>query len=211
MKLQRIVFVLVMVISMLSAGRIPKPENPRKVPPLPNPSTLSGALGFDAKGSRSGVSLVVGTLPRGRTTEGPDGEPLGKRTAASQSCPLERTPLLSFLPKRKKNGPTIWSSKEPSSGRCCRGPRPARWNSLAVTGQRAPALNRESAPKWGKPIPLFNGKDLTGWRMAGTGTTVWKVEDGSLVSPGNGPELINDSSFERFQVACRNQLWGKFQ
>src|SRR6266702_3250098 len=32
------------------------------------------------------------------------------------------------------------------------------------TGQRAPTLNRESTPKWGKPIPLFNGKDLTGWR-----------------------------------------------
>jgi hypothetical protein len=68
------------------------------------------------------------------------------------------------------------------------------------TGQRAPALNRESAPKWGKPIPLFNGKDLRGWRMAGTGTTVWKVEDGSLVSPGNGPELINDSKFEDFKL-----------
>jgi hypothetical protein len=68
------------------------------------------------------------------------------------------------------------------------------------TGLRAPALNRESAPKWGKPIPLFNGKDLSGWRMPGSGTTVWKVEDGSLVSPGNGPELINDSKFEDFKL-----------
>ena len=68
------------------------------------------------------------------------------------------------------------------------------------TGQKAPALNRESAPKWGKPISLFNGKDLTGWRMAGTGTSVWKVGDGSLVSPGNGPELINDSKFEDFKL-----------
>jgi len=30
------------------------------------------------------------------------------------------------------------------------------------TGQRAPALQPTSAPNWGKPIPLFNGKDLTG-------------------------------------------------
>jgi len=29
---------------------------------------------------------------------------------------------------------------------------------------------------------------------------VWKVEDGSLVSPGNGPELINDSKFEDFKL-----------
>ena len=68
------------------------------------------------------------------------------------------------------------------------------------TGQRAPALKAKSAPKWGKPIPLFNGKDLTGWKMSGTGTTVWKVEDGNLVSPGNGPELINDAKFEDFKL-----------
>jgi hypothetical protein len=68
------------------------------------------------------------------------------------------------------------------------------------TGQRAPELKGRSAPKWGKPVPLFNGKDLTGWKMAGPGTTVWKVEDGNLVSPGNGPELINDSKFEDFKL-----------
>jgi hypothetical protein len=70
-----------------------------------------------------------------------------------------------------------------------------QWN-----GQRAPALNRKSAAKWGKPIPLFNGKDLTGWKMKGTAATVWKVEDGNLVSPGNGPELANDSKFEDFKL-----------
>src|SRR5260370_9905611 len=64
--------------------------------------SFSGALGFDAKGTRSGVSLVVGTPPRGRTTEGPDCEPLGKRTAASQSCPLERTPYFRFSQRGRR-------------------------------------------------------------------------------------------------------------
>jgi hypothetical protein len=68
------------------------------------------------------------------------------------------------------------------------------------TGQKAPSLKRSSAPKWDKPIQLFNGKDLTGWKMAGPGTTVWKVEDDNLSSPGNGPELINDSKFEDFKL-----------
>jgi hypothetical protein len=69
------------------------------------------------------------------------------------------------------------------------------------TGQRAPALQRASAPKWGKPIPLFNGKDLTGWRMNDPSPAVeWKVEDGTLVSPGHGPEIINDSKFEDFKL-----------
>src|SRR5260370_38126028 len=46
------------------------------------------------------------------------------------------------------------------------GPNGTTWR---CTGQKAPSLKRSSAPKWGKPIPLFNGKDLTGWKMAGPG------------------------------------------
>jgi Domain of Unknown Function (DUF1080) len=68
------------------------------------------------------------------------------------------------------------------------------------TGRRAPALKPTGEPKWGKPIPLFNGKDLGGWEMNGPGTTVWKVENGNLITPGNGPELINDSKFENFKL-----------
>lgn len=69
------------------------------------------------------------------------------------------------------------------------------------TGERAPSLKRTHTPKWGKPIKLFNGRDLTGWRMDRSNTaTVWKVENGDLVSPGNGPELINDQKFEDFKL-----------
>jgi len=68
------------------------------------------------------------------------------------------------------------------------------------SGVRAPVLKAKSSPKWGKPTQLFNGKDLTGWRMEGIGTTKWTVEGGNLISPGNGPELINDSKFEDFKL-----------
>ena len=68
------------------------------------------------------------------------------------------------------------------------------------TGQRAPALKRSSTPKWGKSIKMFNGKDLTGWKMSGPSTSVWKVENGTLVSPGEGPELISESKFEDFKL-----------
>src|SRR3974377_983926 len=56
-------------------------------------------------------------------------------------------------------------------------------------GHAAPALQRSGAPKWGKPIPLFNGKDLTGWHMSPANSgKAWMVEDGALLTPGNGPE-----------------------
>jgi Domain of Unknown Function (DUF1080) len=69
------------------------------------------------------------------------------------------------------------------------------------TGVRAPSLKRTGTPTWGKPVSLFDGKDLTGWRTEQANTTkVWKVEDGSLITPGNGPDLINDSKFEDFKL-----------
>ena len=69
------------------------------------------------------------------------------------------------------------------------------------TGERAPALTRTHTAKWGTPIQLFNGKDLAGWHMSeASPEKVWKVENGELISPGNGPELINDSKFEDFKL-----------
>jgi hypothetical protein len=68
------------------------------------------------------------------------------------------------------------------------------------TGVRAPALERASAPTWGKPIPLFNGKDLTGWKMSRPGPPEWTVKDGSLVSPGNGPEIVSDVKAQDFKL-----------
>jgi len=78
------------------------------------------------------------------------------------------------------------------------GPNGDKWE---WTGERAPALKRSKPPQWGSVIPLFNGKDLTGWHMdKANSSTVWTVKDGLLVSPGEGPELINNSKFEDFKV-----------
>jgi hypothetical protein len=68
------------------------------------------------------------------------------------------------------------------------------------TGVRAPALERTSAPKWGKPTQLFNGRDLTGWKMSQPGPPDWTVQDGNLVSPGNGPELIGTVPVQDFKL-----------
>lgn len=69
------------------------------------------------------------------------------------------------------------------------------------TGTRAPSLKRSKAPKWEKPIQLFNGKDLSGWRMTDPNTkSPWTVVDGNLVSPTHGPEIINDQKFKDFKL-----------
>ena len=68
------------------------------------------------------------------------------------------------------------------------------------TGERAPKLERTTTPVWGKPILLFNGKDLTGWKMSSPGPPSWSVQNGTLVSPGNGPELISDVPVQDFKL-----------
>ena len=71
---------------------------------------------------------------------------------------------------------------------------------LPCAGERAPSLKRKNAPKWGKPTPLFNGRDLSGWKLSDPSATSWTVENGTLVSPGRGAELITDVKFEDFKL-----------
>jgi hypothetical protein len=77
------------------------------------------------------------------------------------------------------------------------GPDGSIWQWIGV---KAPSLERTGTPTWGKPVQLFNGKDLAGWKMSAPGPPVWTVQDGTLVSPGNGPELISDAKFQDFKL-----------
>jgi hypothetical protein len=68
-------------------------------------------------------------------------------------------------------------------------------------GERAPSLARTTAPRWGKPLRLFNGKDLTGWHPSDPAAKImWTVVDGALRSPGKGPELLTDRRFGDFKL-----------
>jgi hypothetical protein len=72
---------------------------------------------------------------------------------------------------------------------------------LTWTGQRAPALKRDHAPKWGDPIDLFNGKDLSGWKARSTETkNGWVVKDGLLANETPGNDLLTEQKFTDFQV-----------
>ncbi|MGA2097843.1 MAG: DUF1080 domain-containing protein [Candidatus Acidiferrum sp.] len=42
---------------------------------------------------------------------------------------------------------------------------------------------------------------MTGWHEEKAGASpAWKVDNGVLITPGNGPELINNSKFEDFKL-----------
>ena len=69
------------------------------------------------------------------------------------------------------------------------------------TGLPAPALERKGAPKWGKPVRLFDGKDLAGWTFTDpTQASAWGVEGGTLVKRGRGSEIVTTSKFRDFKL-----------
>ena len=69
------------------------------------------------------------------------------------------------------------------------------------TGERAPKLIRSREPNWRKPVQLFNGRDLSGWTPSDPNASAkWTVQNGTLVSPGHGPELITTAKFGDFKL-----------
>src|SRR5262245_50260179 len=72
---------------------------------------------------------------------------------------------------------------------------------LKWTAARAPSLSRKSNPKWDKPIALFNGKDLTGWKLRNTAKAdSWKVSDGVLENTPRGTDVITERKFSDFKL-----------
>jgi len=76
--------------------------------------------------------------------------------------------------------------------------RPLKW-----TGVRAPDLRRPAPPKWGRTVSLFNGRDLTGWKLRTEARgPCWSVENGTLVNRIKPPcvDLISERTFTDFKV-----------
>lgn len=63
---------------------------------------------------------------------------------------------------------------------------------------RALMLRRKSELVWGKPITLFNGKNLNGWHALGNNQ--WIVDSGFLRSPHSGTNLVTDNTFTDFKL-----------
>jgi len=69
------------------------------------------------------------------------------------------------------------------------------------TGKQAPSLEREGTPEWDKPIRLFNGRNLDGWKLRNPGPgRGWSVKHGTMVKNAKSSDIISDSKFEDFKL-----------
>ena len=74
--------------------------------------------------------------------------------------------------------------------------KPMKW-----VARRAPALSRKAAPLWGKPVTLFNGKDLAGWRLRDPkSTAAWKVLNGEMTNDPHSTDIITERAFRDFKL-----------
>jgi hypothetical protein len=69
-----------------------------------------------------------------------------------------------------------------------------------IAGVRAPALKRPQPKAWKNPEPLFNGKDLTGWKADDPAKNHWKAENGELVNETPGANLQSTRKVQDFKL-----------
>jgi len=68
-------------------------------------------------------------------------------------------------------------------------------------GHRAPSLARANPPRWGEPVELFNGRDLSGWKPRNAGAkNGWLARDGMLANAEPGNDLLSEQKFTDFKV-----------
>ena len=59
-------------------------------------------------------------------------------------------------------------------------------------------MRRAAAPQWGAAIRLFNGTDISGWRVIG-GENKWQGSNGVLRNGGSG-SLVTERTFNDFKL-----------
>jgi hypothetical protein len=75
--------------------------------------------------------------------------------------------------------------------------------SLEWVGVRAPEINEHDDGSWqeGKPVALFNGKDLSGWHGQVPNQDLgWTVENGALSNKAAANNLVSEQKFWNFKL-----------
>lgn len=70
-------------------------------------------------------------------------------------------------------------------------------------GRRAPTLDKELEPNWGKPIDLLADKTLAQWKSRSpNGKHGWQVDESVLTNAKPGQDLISKETFRDFKLAA---------
>jgi len=137
----------------------------------------------------SGIKTLIGTFVGDGGSARPVAEVFYKDGKVSFHIPAQwdRSDKEMFFDAELKDNKLVGTILTPSG------------NTYTITGVRAPNLISDKIPVWGKPIQLFNGKNLDGWQALGK-TNQWVVENGVLKSPHSGSNFRTIKTFEDFKL-----------
>lgn len=157
--------------------------------PMQQPSPFVGRWNFNI-GTRAawlGITEKAGALDVWY-------QPTGGNVLQLKDFKLEGPKLILTL-----NRNTTWELT--AAGNQLTGQQKRGENTIALTGDRAPALNRPTPKAWTKPEALFNGKDLTGWEpMGDPANSHWTVQDGLIVNTAKGANLKSTRKFNDLKL-----------
>ena len=76
----------------------------------------------------------------------------------------------------------------------------ARQPALPWTGVRAAAIQDKDDSRWkeGKPVALFNGSDVAGWRLLRPDRPGWQVRNGTMVNAPGASDIVSQAKFWNF-------------
>lgn len=80
---------------------------------------------------------------------------------------------------------------------------------LTWIGRRAPVLKERDDASWreGKPVDLFNGRDLEGWQpMVPNRPLGWVAKDGIMGNAGGANNLVSDRRFWNFRLEAEYRV-----
>ena len=156
----------------------------------------------------SGTWQLTSQAPRRTMTaalilkqEGPyvSGKYIGGRQArelAIQDGKLDGTKLTFSVPfERPRGGTSLLQHSAEVQGDRMTG------TAQAQGGRASRQFTAQREPKWGEPVQVFNGKDLTGWSSRDPGReSHWSVRDGVLVNRPPDQDIVSEKKFLDFKL-----------
>jgi hypothetical protein len=126
-------------------------------------------------------------------------QPTGGHVFQVPDYKLNGSHLTLNIPAGEGNKPMVWEL-DAKDGKLV-GAQKRGNQTLDLTGNPEPPLNRAEPPSWSAPQPLFDGKDLSGWEPIGNvAQNHWTVQDGQLVNSEHGANLKTTRKFNDFKL-----------
>ena len=103
--------------------------------------------------------------------------------------------------EKRKTDMSFAATLSPAGDKLAGTTKSAEGAELTWVGLRAPALPKPKNVKWDTPMELFNGNDLTGWKLRDPkGPNGWKAVNHEMVNEMPSGDILTEKQFKDFKL-----------